>query len=201
MNYFAPLFLSVFIHFGLVLSFSNFFTIDFDKFNIAAKKPVTAYIVFAENKKTQKNPIKIKQDLQNKTILEIEAEKIEITSSTSVIEAIEALENRKTSDTQEKVEVSQSDVEKYSFVIKKQVMANWKRPKNLNSNLKTEIQINLVPTGEIISTRIIKGSGNKIYDDSALSAVSKVRSFEGLNMQMSLFDQHFREFILIFSPN
>ena len=99
------------------------------------------------------------------------------------------------------MEVSQSDVEKYSFVIKKQVMANWKRPKNLNSNLKTEIQINLVPTGEIISSRIIKGSGNKIYDDSAMSAVSKVRSFEGLNMQMSLFDQHFREFILIFSPN
>jgi len=53
-NYFAPLFLSVFIHFGLVLSFSNFFTIDFDKYNIEAKKPITAYIVFAESKKTQK---------------------------------------------------------------------------------------------------------------------------------------------------
>jgi len=58
-NYFAPLFLSVFIHFGLVLSFSNFFTIDFDKYNIEAKKPITAYIVFAESKKTQKNPLKL----------------------------------------------------------------------------------------------------------------------------------------------
>ena len=201
MNYFAPLFLSVFIHFGIVLSFSNFFTIDFDKFNIEAEKPITTYIIFAENKKTQKELIKIQQDLPNKTILEVEVEKIDITSNTSIIEAIEALENIKTSDNRERAEVSQSDVEKYSFVIKKQVMANWKRPKNLNSNLKTEIQINLVPTGEIISSRIIKGSGNKIYDDSALSAVSKVRSFEGLNMQMSLFDQHFREFILIFSPN
>ena len=201
MNYFAPLFLSIFIHFGIVLSFSNFFTIDFDKFNIEAEKPISTYIIFAENKKTQKELIKIQQDLPNKTILEVDAEKIEITSNTSVIEAIEALKNIKTSDNRERVEVSQSDVEKYSYVIKKQVMANWKRPKNLNSNLKTEIQINLVPTGEIISSRIIKGSGNKIYDDSALSAVSKVRSFEGLNMQMSLFDQHFREFILIFSPN
>ena len=201
MNYFAPLFLSVFIHFGIVLSFSNFFTIDFDKFNIEAKKPITAYIIFAENKTTPKKIIKIKEDLQNKTILEIEPEKIEITSSTSVIEAIEALEKMKTSATQEQVEVSQSDVERYSYVIKKQVMANWKRPKNLNSNLKTEIQINLVPTGEIISSTIIKGSGNKTFDDSALSAVLKVRSFDGLNMQMNLFDQHFREFILIFSPN
>ena len=201
MNYFAPLLLSVFIHFGIVLSFSNFFIIDFDKFNIESKKPITAYIIFAENKKIPKKLTKTEPDLQNKTILEIEAEKIEITSSASVIEAIEALENIKTSNNQERAEVSQSDIEKYSYIIKKQVMANWKRPKNLNSNLKTEIQINLVPTGEIISSRIIKGSGNKIYDDSALSAVSKVRSFEGLNMQMSLFDQHFREFILIFSPN
>ena len=200
MNYFAPLFLSVFIHFGIVLSFSNFFTIDFDKFNIEAEKPVAAYIIFAENKKTQKEPIKIKQDLPNKTILEVEAKKVDITSNTSVIEAIEALKNLKTSDNQ-RAEASQSDVEKYSYVIKKQVMANWKRPQNLNSNLKTEIQINLVPTGEIISSTIIKGSGNKIFDDSALSAVLKVRSFEGLNMQMNLFDQHFREFILIFSPN
>ena len=189
------------IHFGIVLSFSNLFTIDFDKFNIEAEKPITTYIIFAENKKTQKELIKIQQDLPNKTILEVEAEKIEITSNTSVIEAIEALKNIKTSDNRERVEVSQSDVEKYSYVIKKQVMANWKRPKNLNSNLKTEIQINLVPTGEIISSKIIKGSGNKIFDDSALSAVLKVRSFEGLNMQMNLFDQHFREFILIFSPN
>ena len=201
MNYFAPLFLSVFIHFGIVLSFSNFFTIDFDKFNIEAEKPITTYIIFAENKKTQKELIKIQQDLPNKTILEVEGEKIDITSNTSIIEAIEALENIKTSDNLERAEVSQSDVEKYSYVIKKQVMANWKRPKNLNSNLKTEIQINLVPTGEIISSTIIKGSGNKIFDDSALSAVLKVRSFEGLNMQMNLFDQHFREFILIFSPN
>ena len=201
MNYFAPLLLSVFIHFGIVLSFSNFFTIDFDKFNIEAKKPITAYIFFAENKKTPNKLIKIEPDLQNKPILEIEAEKIEITSSAAVIEAIEALENIKTSDTQERAAVSQSDIEKYSYVIKKQVMANWKRPKNLNSNLKTEIKINLVPTGEIISSEIIKGSGNKIFDDSALSAVLKVRSFDGLNMQMNLFDQHFREFILIFSPN
>ena len=118
MNYFAPLFLSVFIHFGIVLSFSNFFTIDFDKFNIEAEKPITAYIIFAENKKTLKEPIKITQDLPNKTILEVEAEKIEITSNTSVIEAIEALKNIKTSDNRERVEVSQSDVEKYSYVIK-----------------------------------------------------------------------------------
>ena len=73
--------------------------------------------------------------------------------------------------------------------------------------MKIQVQIDLCTIWELKpitttnSSKIIKGSGNKIFDDSALSAVLKVRSFEGLNMQMNLFDQHFREFILIFSPN
>ena len=79
-------------------------------------------------------------------------------------------------------------------------MDNWKRPSNLNLNLKTEIEIILVPTGEIISSTIIRGSGNDIFDESALRAISRVKSFEGLNMQMNLFDEHFRNFILIFRP-
>ena len=36
--------------------------------------------------------------------------------------------------------------------------------------------------------------------ETALTAISKLKSFDGLNMQMNLFDQHFRKFILIFSP-
>jgi len=59
----------------------------------------------------------------------------------------------------------------------------------------------LVPTGEILSAKIIKGSGNQVFDDSALVAISRINNFEGLNMQTKLFDEHFRTFILIFSPN
>ena len=47
MNYFAPFGLSLFIHFGIVFSLSNIFSIDFDSFNIEAKKPIEAYIIFA----------------------------------------------------------------------------------------------------------------------------------------------------------
>ena len=82
----------------------------------------------------------------------------------------------------------------------KRQLQNWKRPKNLNLNLKTEIQINLVPTGEILSAKLLKSSGNQIFDESAISAIKKVNNFEGLNMPMSIFDRHFREFVLIFSP-
>ena len=66
--------------------------------------------------------------------------------------------------------------------------------------ISAEIQINLVPTGEILSASVIKSSGNKAFDESAMSAILKVKSFEGLTMQMQLFDQHFRKFTLVFTP-
>ena len=101
----------------------------------------------------------------------------------------------------ENVNFSQSEISKYSSVIKRQVMSQWKKPSVTNGNLITEIRITLVPTGEIINTKIIKGSGIKSFDDSALIAIARVGSFEDLQMSSSLFEKHFRQFILVFNPN
>ena len=200
-NYFAPFCLSLLIHFGIILSFSDFFNINFDQFNIQSSKPVAAYIIFEEKKKTTKNQVQINQ--VNKKIKEKKPENqsIEISRPSSILQEIQQLQDTVVRDNTDKdKDLLQTDIEKYSYMIKKQVKENWKRPNNLNINLKTEIQLNLVPTGEILSATIIKGSGNRAFDESAMSAILKVKSFEGLTMQMKLFDQHFRKFILIFTP-
>ena len=200
-NYFAPFCLSLLIHFGIVLSFSDFFNINFDQFNIQSSKPVAAYIVFEEKKKTNKNQVQINQ--VNKKIKEKKPENqnIEISRPSSILQEIQQLQDTLVRDNTDKdKDLLQTDIKKYSYMIKRQVKENWKRPNNLNINLKTEIQLNLVPTGEILSATIIKGSGNRTFDESAMSAILKVKSFEGLTMQMKLFDQHFRKFILIFTP-
>ena len=200
-NYFAPFCLSLLIHFGIILSFSDFFNINFDQFNIQSSKPVAAYIVFEEKKKTTKNQVQINQ--VNKKIKEKKPENqnIEISRPSSILQEIQQLQDTLVMDNTDKdKDLLQTDIEKYSYMIKRQVKENWKRPNNLNINLKTEIQLNLVPTGEILSATIIKGSGNRAFDESAMSAILKVKSFEGLTMQMKLFDQHFRKFILIFTP-
>lgn len=202
MNFISPLVLSLFIHFGLVLSFSNLLKIDFDSYNIEAKKPIQAYLITEKRKDTPKNiyvPISSPEEVvfKNKDI----EKKIDISDINDEIEKISKLENNIIAQKPNKKGLtSEADLEKYSSEIKTQVFENWKRPQNLKSNLKTEIQIILVPTGEILSATIIKSSGNETFDESALTAISKVKSFDGLNMQMSLFDQHFRKFILIFSP-
>ena len=184
-----------------MLSFSDFFNINFDQFNIQSSKPVAAYIVFEEKKKTTKNPVQINQ--VNKKIKEKkhQNQNIEISRPSSILQEIQQLQDTLVRDNTDKdKDLLQTDIEKYSYMIKRQVKENWKRPNNLNINLKTEIQLNLVPTGEILSATIIKGSGNRAFDESAMSAILKVKSFEGLTMQMKLFDQHFRKFILIFTP-
>ncbi len=199
-NYFAPLCLSLIIHFGLVLSFSDFFNINFDQFNIQSSKPIAAYIIFEEKKEIRKNPIKLPEVSQKKE-KKFEKQNIEISSSDSILDEIQQLEETTLVDVKEiDRNLLQTDIEKYSYLIQRQVRENWKRPKNINQSLKTEIQINLVPTGEILSASVTKSSGNKAFDESAMSAILKVKSFEGLTMQMQLFDQHFRKFTLVFTP-
>ena len=201
MNFLSPLMLSIFVHFGLVFSLTNSFKIDFDVFNIEAKKPIQAYIIIEKEKENQKKIFipkgKNKQINKNN---ESVSKKIEISDINFEIEQISKLEIKDEVTNNDNNIVSQTDLEIFSSMIKSQVMENWKRPTNLSSNLKTEIQITLVPTGEILSSKIINSSGNRAFDDSALTAISKLKSFDGLNMQMNLFDQHFRKFILIFSP-
>ena len=202
MNYFPPLILSVFIHLGLVLSFSNFFNLDLEAFNIETSKPIQAYLIIEQEKNLLKKrnisiPKENEQDIQN----EDSPERIKLSDVNYELDQISILEAKNQSNEVDKNKlISLTELENFSSIIKSQVMDNWKRPSQLKFNLRTEIQIILVPTGEIVSASIIKGSGNLAFDESALTAISKVKSFEGLSMQMSLFDQHFRNFILIFSP-
>ena len=201
MNFLSHLMLSIFVHFGLIFSLTNSFKIDFDVFNIEAKKPIQAYIIIEKEKENQKKIFipkgKNKQINKNN---ESVSKKIEISDINFEIQQISKLEIKDEVINNDNNIVSQTDLEIFSSMIKSQVMENWKRPTNLSLNLKTEIQITLVPTGEILSSKIINSSGNRAFDDSALTAISKLKSFDGLNMQMNLFDQHFRKFILIFSP-
>ena len=201
MNFLSPLMLSIFVHFGLIFSLTNSFKIDFDVFNIEAKKPIQAYVIIEKEKENQKKIFipkgKNKQINKNN---ESVSKKIEISDINFEIQQISKLEIKDEVINNDNNIVSQTDLEIFSSMIKSQVMENWKRPTNLSSNLKTEIQITLVPTGEILSSKIINSSGNRAFDDSALTAISRLKSFDGLNMQMNLFDQHFRKFILIFSP-
>ena len=200
MNYFAPLLLSLFIHLGIGLSFSNILKIDFDAFNIDSKKPITAFVIFEEAISIPRQKIKADQVTKISDKPKLETEKIELESKKDLLSEIQQLENLKINDQAYINNIPLGEIEKFSSIIKKQVVDNWNKPKGVSQNLKTEIEIDMVPTGEILSYRILKGSGNEAFDESAMKAISRVNTFDGLVMQPKLFDDHFRKFILIFSP-
>ena len=201
MNYLAPFSLSCFIHLGLILSFSNIFSIDMESLSLYDIDPIPAYIIYEQPKKQIKNkkisiPKEIKLDLQE------QQEKIVISEPSIALEEITNISRIPEKNfNRDAVNFSQSEISKYSSIIKQQVMSQWKKPSVITGDLIAEIRITIVPTGEIINTKVIKGSGIKSFDDSALTAIARVGSFEGLQMPSNLFEKHFRQFILVFNPN
>ena len=201
MNYLAPFSLSCFIHLGLILSLSNIFSIDMESLSLYEIDPIPAYIIYEQPKKQIKNkkisiPKEIKLDLQE------QQERIVISEPSIALEEITNISRIPEKNfKRDVVNFSQSEISKYSSIIKQQVMSQWKKPSVITGDLITEIRITLVPTGEIINTKVIKGSGIKSFDDSALTAIARVGSFEGLQMPSNLFEKHFRQFILVFNPS
>ena len=201
MNYFAPLSLSCFIHLGLILSFSNLFNIDMESLSLYELDPIPAYIVYEKPKK-QINNKRISIPKEVKPVIQEKKEKIAISEPSIALQEItKASQIPKINSDTDIMNFSESEISKYSSIIKQQVMSQWKKPSAAKGDLTTEIKITLVPTGEIIQTKIIKGSGIKSFDDSALTAIASVGSFEDLQMPSNLFEAHFRQFILVFNPN
>ena len=201
MNYLAPLSLSFFIHIGLILSFSNIFSIDIKSLSLYEIDPIPAYIIYEKPKKQIKKKI---LSIAKETLVEPKKkiEKIIISEPSIELEEISRSSQIPAKNyNKDVINFSQSDISKYSSIIKQQVMSQWKKPRVITADLTTEIRITLVPTGEIVATKIIKGSGIKSFDDSAITAIARVGSFEGLQMPSNLFEEHFRQFILVFNPN
>ena len=201
MNYLAPLSLSCFIHLGLILSFSNLFNIDMESLSLYELDPIPAYIVYEKPQKQIRNK-RISISKEVKSVIQEKKEKIAISEPSIALQEItKASQIPILNSDRDIINFSESEISKYSSIIKQQVMSQWKKPSAAKGDLTTEIRITLVPTGEIIKTKIIKGSGIKSFDDSALTAIASVGNFEDLQMPSNLFEAHFRQFILVFNPN
>ncbi|NIB42003.1 cell envelope integrity protein TolA [Pseudomaricurvus alkylphenolicus] len=78
---------------------------------------------------------------------------------------------------------------------------NWSRPPSARRGMKCELQLQLVPTGQVVSVVVTKSSGNPAFDRSAEQAVKKIGRFELLKeMPPSVFETYFRQLTLIFNP-
>lgn len=89
----------------------------------------------------------------------------------------------------------------YESYIYDRVVANWSRPPSARRGMTATLEIRLLPTGQVVGVRILKGSGNAAFDRSVEQAVRKVGGFDQLkNMPPRIFEQRFRKVILDFDP-
>jgi colicin import membrane protein len=89
----------------------------------------------------------------------------------------------------------------YAALIQQTVVNYWSRPPSARNGMEALLQIQLIPTGEVVSVRVIKSSGNTAFDRSAMNAVEKAGSFPELqNLPTREFEKSFRRFRLLFRP-
>ena len=100
--------------------------------------------------------------------------------------------------------LAQSDADvanSYIALITEVIQNNWSRPPSARNNMETELALKLVPTGEVISVKVVKSSGNEAFDRSAETAVLKAERFPELQqVPARVFEQYFRHLRLKFRP-
>jgi len=142
--------------------------------------PVSQYPISAPKKITEVNPLELEN--RNEDLVDL------MTLLVSEEQALQA-------EDENNVSVS------YATAIQRKVITYWSRPPSARNGMECVISIQLVPTGEVVASRILTSSGNKAFDLSALNAVKKAGNFPGLkNLSSSEFERHFRRFRLLFRP-
>jgi colicin import membrane protein len=87
----------------------------------------------------------------------------------------------------------------YRFGIYQKVVANWSRPPSARNGMEARLQVELVPTGDVVAVMLLESSGSSAFDRSAEQAVKKARRFE-VPKEAAIFEQYFRRFTLLFKP-
>ncbi|MDH5377774.1 MAG: cell envelope integrity protein TolA [Gammaproteobacteria bacterium] len=62
---------------------------------------------------------------------------------------------------------------KYTALIKQKIESKWIQPLNAKVGMRCTINISIIPSGRVISFKIVRSSGDKLFDRSVESAVNK----------------------------
>jgi len=65
------------------------------------------------------------------------------------------------------------EIDRYLVLIRQKVARNWLKPAGSSKGLVSKVKVRLIPGGEVIDVKIIKSSGNAVYDRSVEGAVRK----------------------------
>lgn len=92
----------------------------------------------------------------------------------------------------------QGEIARFEDIIRQKVTRSWARPPGAREGLECVVLVRVVPGGAVLSTQVVRSSGNPIFDRSAENAINKASPLPVPDDQ-SMFE-HFREFEFKFRP-
>ena len=87
----------------------------------------------------------------------------------------------------------------FDALIQQRVRRAWALPPNIRSDMVVTLEIDLLPTGEVLAVRLLRSSGHGALDRSAIDAVNRVGRLP-VPDDPQLFERHYRRFIFDFKP-
>lgn len=96
---------------------------------------------------------------------------------------------------------SEQVAQSYSAVMRERIEGQWSRPPSARTGMRCVLEIQLVPTGQVVNVTVVESSGSAAFDRSAEQAVKRVDRFEEVqDMPSQVFERHFRQLRLVFNP-
>ena len=91
---------------------------------------------------------------------------------------------------------------KFSSIIQNKISSIWIKPNSLSETLSAKVLIRLAPSGEILDFELEEPSSNKSFNESILTAMSKIFFFEEIaGADRKVFETNFRNFKLVFKSS
>jgi colicin import membrane protein len=95
-------------------------------------------------------------------------------------------------------ERQRGEIARYEDIIRQKVTRSWARPPGAREGLECVVLVRVVPGGAVLSTQVMRTSGNPIFDRSAENAINRASPLP-VPDDKSMFE-HFREFEFKFRP-
>lgn len=161
------------------------------------KPPVKAKPTVQKNKQSQKTQ-------PAKPAIKKPIKAVEIANTDSLLDDLLAAEDEAmlVEDQQQQQQENTALISQYGAAMRAEITNNWSRPPSARNEMVVVLEIQLLPTGDVVNVAVVESSGNIALDRSALLAVEKVGRFTVLQgMPSNLFEAEFRRTVLRFKPS
>lgn len=138
---------------------------------------------------------------EEKRLAELERQEEEKARQAEIARQAAELQRRQEAERQAAARraAQQKEIERYRAAIRQAVTNRWHIPPGATADLRTEIKVRLLPSGEVLNVKILHSSGDAAFDKSVEAAVYRASPLPVPAADSGLFDA-FREVIFAFTP-